>query len=223
MVTVHHLNNSRSQRILWLLEELGLPYEVKRYERDPATMLGPASLRAVHPLGKSPVITEGDLMVAESGAIVEYLLERHGQGRLLPPPGTPQRLRYTYWLHYAEGSAMPPLLLSLVFARMPDAPMPFFIRPIVRNIAATVRTSFVEPQLTLHLNYMESELGKSTWFAGEDFTAADIQMSFPIEAAASRGGLNVSRPRLWAFLERIHARPAYQRALEKGGPYELLR
>src|SRR5471030_2651635 len=156
MITVHHLNNSRSQRVLWLLEELGLEYEVRRYERDPQTMLAPASLRAVHPLGKSPVISEGELTVAESGAIMEYIIERHAQGRLIPPPGTPERLRYTYWLHYAEGSAMPPLLLSLIFARLPRAPMPFFIRPIVRAISANTRKTFIDPQLELHRNFMES-------------------------------------------------------------------
>lgn len=223
MIVVHHLNNSRSQRILWLLEELGVPYEVKRYERDKETMLAPAALKAVHPLGKSPVITDGDVTVAESGAIIEYLVDRYGNGRLAPPPGTPERLRYIYWLHYAEGSAMPPLLMTLVFGRMPEAPMPFFMRPIVRAVATKVQTSFVEPQLALHMGYMESELGKHTWFAGEEFTGADVQMSFPLEAAASRAGLNASRPKLAAFLERIHARPAYQRALEKGGPYELLK
>jgi glutathione S-transferase len=223
MITVHHLNNSRSQRVLWLLEELGVEYEVKRYERDSKTMLAPASLRAVHPLGKSPVISEGGVTVAESGAIVEYLVERHGQGRLIPPPGTPERLRYTYWLHYAEGSAMPPLLLSLIFARLPRAPMPFFMRPIVRAISAKTRKTFIDPQLELHRNFMEGELAKTSWFAGEEFTAADIQMSFPVEAAAARGGLDASLPKLWAYLQRIHARPAYQRALQKGGPFELLR
>jgi glutathione S-transferase len=223
MITVHHLNNSRSQRVLWLLEELGLEYELKRYERDPKTMLAPASLRAVHPLGKSPVISEGGVTVAESGAIMEYIVERHAQGRLIPPPGTPERLRYTYWLHYAEGSAMPPLLLSLIFGRLPRAPMPFFMRPIVRAISAKTRKTFIDPQLELHRNFMEGELGKSTWFAGEEFTAADIQMSFPVEAAAARGGLDSSLPKLWAYLQRIHARPAYKRALQKGGPFELLR
>jgi glutathione S-transferase len=223
MIIVHHLNASRSQRVLWLLEELGVDYEVKRYERDPTTMLAPASLRAVHPLGKSPVITDGDRTVAESGAIVEYLTERYGNGRLVPPPGTPARDRYTYWLHYAEGSAMPPLLLKLVFDRVETAPMPFFVRPIARQIAGRAKSSFIGPQIALHLDFMEKELGKSTWFAGNDFTAADVQMSFPLEAAASRGGLDGTRPKLVAFLQRIHARPAYQRALEKGGPYELLR
>ncbi len=222
MITVHHLNNSRSQRVLWLLEELGVDYEVKRYERDARTMLAPAALRAVHPLGKSPVITDGTLTVAESGAIVEYLVKSYGNGRLLPASGSPERLRYTYWLHYAEGSAMPPLLLKLVFDRVESAPVPFFVRPVVKMIAGKAKTSFIEPQLKLHLDYMESELGKSTWFAGNEFTAADIQMSFPIEAAAARAGLNAGRPKLMTFLKQIHARPAYQRALEKGGRYELL-
>ncbi len=223
MITVHHLNNSRSQRVLWLLEELGVPYEVKRYQRDPKTMLAPPELRAVHPLGKSPVISDGEVTLAESGAIVEYLAGRYGEGRLLPAAGTPERLRYSYWLHYAEGSAMPPLLLALIFNRIESAPMPFFVRPVARGIARKVRSTFIDPQLRNHLDYMEGELGKHAWFAGDAFTAADVQMSFPLEAAAVRGGLDASRPRLMAFLERIHARPAYQRALERGGRYELLR
>lgn len=223
MIIVHHLNNSRSQRVLWLLEELGLDYEVKRYQRDSQTLLAPTELKAVHPLGKSPVISDGGLIVAESGAIIEYLIDRHGQGRLIPAHGSAERLRYTYWLHYAEGSAMPPLLMNLVFNKVRESPVPFLIRPIVRGIADKVLESFVRPQLKTHLDFMEAELGKSPWFAGNEFTAADIQMSFPIEAAASRGGLDGGRPRLMDFLQRIHARPAYQRALEKGGPFELLR
>ena len=223
MIIVHHLNNSRSQRVLWLLEELGLPYEVKRYERDARTMLAPDALRAVHPLGKSPVISDGEVVMAESGAIIEYLAEKYGQGHLLPPPGTAERRRHTYWLHYAEGSLMPPLLMSLVFAKVRSAPMPFFAKPIAQGIADQVMGSFVSPQINLHLDFLEGELGKTTWFGGEEFGAADIQMSFPIEAAAARGGLDASRPRLMAFLERIHGRPAYRRALEKGGPYELMR
>jgi glutathione S-transferase len=223
VITVHHLNNSRSQRVLWLLEELGVGYEVRRYARDPKTMFAPASLRAVHPLGKSPVITENGLTIAESGAIIEYLIERHGGGRLIPPAGTPERLRYTYWLHFSEGSAMAPLLLSLLFGRLPRQPMPFFVRPIARGICSKVLRTFVEPQLKTHQKFMEDELEKGTWFAGEEFTAADIQMSFVVEASAARGGLDHTRPRLMAWLERIHARPAYNRALQKGGPYELLR
>jgi len=223
MIVVHHLNESRSQRVLWLLEELGIAYDIKRYQRDPKTMLAPASLRAVHPLGKSPVVSDGELVLAESGAIVEYLVERYGNGRLIPPPGTEERLRYRYWLHYAEGSAMPPLLLKLVFDRVESGPAPFFLRPLVRAIASQVKSAFIEPQLELHLDYLESELGKSAWFAGPELTAADIQMSFPIEAARSRAGLAADRPYLLAFLERIHARPAYRRALERGGEYALAR
>ena len=223
MLIVHHLENSRSQRVLWLLEELGVPYEVKQYARDKKTMLAPRELRAVHPLGKSPVITDGEQTVAESGAIVEYLVDRYGEGKFSPAAGTPARLRYTYWLHYAEGSAMPPLLLKLVFERMAKGPAPLLVRPIVRGIAKKVLTTFVDPQVELHMSYIEGELGKNAWFAGDEFTAADIQMSFPLEAAASRAGIEGKTPRIMAFLERIHARPAYQRALERGGPYELLK
>lgn len=222
MITVHHLNNSRSQRVLWLLEELGVPYEIKRYQRDAKTMLAPPELRQVHPLGKSPVVTDGGLTVAESGAIIDYLVDQYGAGRFKPAAGTPQRLRYTYWLHYAEGSAMPPLLMKLVFDTMARAPMPFFVKPIAKGIAAKVKSSFISPQIELHLNYMEAELEKSKWFAGSEFTAADIQLSFVLEAASARGGLDARRPRLMDFLKRIHARPAYQRALEKGGAYDLM-
>ncbi|MCP1376166.1 glutathione S-transferase family protein [Dyella lutea] len=222
MITVHHLENSRSQRILWLLEELGLPYEIKRYARDRTTMLAPPELRAVHPLGKSPVIADDELVVAESGAIVEYLADRYGDGRLLAAPATPERRRQTYWLHYAEGSAMPPLLLKLVFQRVGRAPAPFFARPIVRDVAAKAQRGFVDPQIATHLDYMEGELGKAAWFAGEAFSVADIQLSFPLEAAAARGGLTDARwPRLSAFLDRIHAMPAYRRAIERGGDYRL--
>ena len=221
MIVVHHLNNSRSQRVLWLLEELGLPYEIKHYQRDSETMLAPPSLLAVHPLGKSPVITDDGVTVAESGAIIDYLVKRYGAGRLMPADEAGQR-RFTYWLHYAEGSAMPPLLLALVFSKVANAPAPFFVKPIARAIADKVRNGFINPQLKLHLDFLEAELGKSAWFAGDEFSAADIQMSFPVEAAAARGGLDRSRPRLYDFLQRIRARPAYQRALEKGGPYELM-
>jgi glutathione S-transferase len=223
MITIHHLNNSRSQRVLWVLEELGLAYEIRCYQRDPRTLLAPPELRAVHPLGKSPVITENGITLAESGAILEYLVERHGGGRLIPPAGTPERLRYHYWMHFAEGSAMPPLLMKLVFDRIERAPMPFFARPILRSVANRTRTSFIEPQLRTQLDFMESELAKSTWFAGPEFTAADIQMSFPLEAAVARAGLDATRPRLLGFLGHIHARPAYQRALEKGGPFAVAR
>ncbi len=221
MITVHHLNDSRSQRVLWLLEELGVPYEIKHYQRDRATMLAPEALRQVHPLGKSPVISDGDATVAESGAIIEYLVERHGNGRFVPAAGTPEQLRYRYWMHFAEGSAMPPLLLKLVFMKIASTKVPFFVKPIVRSISSKVMGTLVDPNLTRQLDFMEAELGKSEWFAGQEFSAADIQMSFPLEAAAQRAGLNASRPRLMAFLKRIHARPAYARALERGGPYSF--
>lgn len=223
MIIVHHLNNSRSQRILWLLEELGLDYEIKKYQRDAKTMLAPAELRAVHPLGKSPVITDGENTVAESGAIIEYLLERYGNGKFIPAPGTPDKLRYTYFLHYAEGSAMTPLLMKLVFDKVESSPMPFFAKPIAKGIAGKVKSSYIMPQIVAHLKYLEAELGKSTWFAGEEFTGADVQVSFVLEAAAARGGLGKQYPKLDAFLQRIHARPAYQRALERGGLYELIK
>ncbi|MDM0020541.1 glutathione S-transferase [Variovorax saccharolyticus] len=223
MITVHHLNNSRSQRVLWLLEELELPYEVVRYQRDPKTMLAPPELKKVHPLGKSPVVTADDgPALAESGAIIETLVERYGDGRLSPAAGTPEAHRYRYWLHYAEGSAMPPLLLKLMFDRVEKAKMPFFAKPIAKGIADKARAAFILPSLKTHLDFMEAELGKTEWFAGDAFSGADIQMSFPVEAARARGGLDASRPKLMAWLERIHARPAYQRALERGGPYGLL-
>ena len=223
MIIVHHLNNSRSQRVLWLLEELGVEYDIKRYQRDPKTMLAPAELRQVHPLGKSPVITDGALTLAESGAIIEYLVERYGNGRLVPAAGTPEKLRYSYWLHYAEGSMQPMLLMKLIFDRIEKAPMPFFARPIARAISGKTKSSFIEPNIKRHLDYMEAELGKAPWFAGNEFTAADIQMSFPVEAAAARAGLDAKRPKLMEFLARIHAREAYRAALERGGEFRLMR
>jgi glutathione S-transferase len=223
MIIVHHLNNSRSQRVLWLLEELGLPYEIKHYQRDKKTMLAPPELRAMHPLGKSPVMTDNGKTIAESGAIVEYLVDAYGQGRLKPPPGTDEALRYTYWLHFAEGSAMPPFLIKLIVDRIESAKAPFFIKPISKGIAARIRKGFLDRQIASILDFMESELGKHEWFVGNEFTAADIQMSFPCEVATMRGGLDQTRPKLTALVQRIHARPAYKRALEKGGPYELMR
>lgn len=217
MIIVHHLNNSRSQRVLWLLEELGLDYEIRHHQRDEKTMLAPPSLKAVHPLGKSPVIEDGGYVIAETGAIVEYLCEKAG-GALRPAPGTPERLAWTYWLHYAEGSAMPPLLLKLVFSTMPTR-APGLLRPLVRSITGQAEKGFIDPQLAAHFDYWESVLSKVAWFAGQDFSAADIMMSFPMEAAADRGGATEGRPRIKSFLETIHTRPAYRAALEKGGPY----
>lgn len=223
MISVHHLDNSRSQRVLWLLEELGLEYEIVQYKRDPRTLLAPASLRAIHPLGKAPVVVDAGNTIAESGAIMEYLVDRYDKGRLKPDAGSTAQLRYTYWLHYAEGSAMPPLLLNLVFSRLRSAPMPFFVRPVARAMAGKVLNQFVDPQLRQHCDFLESELDRHVWFAGDDFSAADIQMSFPVEAMKARGAIDADQPRLNDWLARIHARPAYQRALERGGPFDVLR
>jgi len=219
MIVVHHLNNSRSQRVLWLLEELGLPYEVRRYERDPVSMLAPPELRAVHPLGKSPVLDDGDIRVAETGAIIEYLLDAYDpEGRLRPARGTADGRRFTYWLHYAEGSAMPPLLLKLVFARMPGR-APGLLRPIIKGVAAQAQRTFIDPQLKANADWQEAELAATGWFAGPRFSAADIMMSFPLEAAASRAIDLSAYPNIGRFLETVHARPAWRRALERGGAY----
>ena len=222
MITVHHLENSRSQRVLWLLEELSLPYEVRRYERDKKTLLAPPELLQVHPLGKSPVISDGKITVAETGAIVEYLVDGPGGGRLKPEQGTPAQRRYTYWLHFAEGSAMPPLLMKLVFDQVRAAKVPFFIKPVLKGVADKVTDSYIRPNLYRQLAFMEVELNSRNWFAGDTFTAADVMMSFPLEAAAARAGLDDRYPRLMAWLSRIHKRSAYQAALERGGPYDIV-
>jgi glutathione S-transferase len=218
MIIVHHLNNSRSQRVLWLLEELGLPYDIRHYQRDAKTMLAPPELKAIHPLGKSPVVSDGDVTVAETGAVVTYLLESYGAGRLVPAPGTPEHRRFVYWLHYAEGSAMPPLLMKLMFKALPRR-VPEPVQAVAKEIADGAMRAMIDPQLEMHKDYWNAELAATGWFAGPDFTAADIMMSFPLEAAASRSPFGSERPHLGAFLERIHARPAYKRALERGGPY----
>jgi glutathione S-transferase len=221
VIIVHHLNNSRSQRILWLLEELQLEYRIKRYQRDAKTMLAPAELRKVHPLGKSPVISDQGLILTESGAIIEYLIERHGGGRLAPPRDSAAYLQYRYWLHFAEGSMMSPLLMKLVFDRIESAPMPFFAKPFARAIAQRVKREFIAPRISEHLQYLEATLPAGGWFAGDQISGADIQLSFPLQASASRGGLDARYPKLQEFIARIEARPAYQRALERGGEFEL--
>jgi glutathione S-transferase len=221
MLTVHHLENSRSQRILWLLEELGVDYDIKRYERDKVTSLAPPELVDIHALGKSPIITDGDATVAESGAIVEYLVGTYDDGCLLPAEGTPERAAYTYWLHYAEGTFMALMIVSLIMNRIETAPLPFFAKPIAKGIVGKVRGGYLDPNVKRNLDFMEATLGKSTWFCGDQLTAADCQMSFAVEAAEVRTDLPESYPKLGAFLERMRARPAYQAALEKGGPYEL--
>jgi glutathione S-transferase len=221
MIIVHHLDNSRSLRVLWLLEELGCPYELVAYKRDQQTMLAPRALQDIHPLGKAPVIVDGDRVVAESGAIIEYLVETYGRVRLAPVAGTPERLLYTYWLHYAEGSAMPLLLLKLVFLRLPGN-VPAVVRPIARSIAKHAQASLIDPQLERHVAFWNVELSAREWFAGDQFTAADIQMSFPLEAAVARMRLAQNSP-VQRFLDRIRQRPAYLRALQRGGSLTLLR
>lgn len=224
MITVHHLETSRSQRILWLLEELGVPYEIVLYKRDRKTRLAPPELKTIHPLGKSPVITDGDITVAESGAIVEYLAERYGSAAqgdlagLLPPPGTPEHRQCRFWMHFAEGSLMNWLVMKLVFVTIPKQPMPFFVRPIARRLCAQVLKKLVDPNVSAALAFMEDHLGKHTWFAGEQLSIADFQMSFAVEAALARGADTRRHPKLRAYKERMEARPAYKRALEKGGP-----
>lgn len=223
MITVHHLENSRSQRIIWLLEELGIDYEIKRYGRDKQTGLAPPELLDVHPLGKAPVITEGDKTIAESGAIIEYLMYEYDDGRLRPEEGTDERLAYNYWLHYAEGSFAPLMILSLILSRIEEAPMPFFLRPVAKGIAGKVRDGYLDANVTRNLAFMDATLKKSRWFCGSLFTAADVQMSFALEAAEVRTNLADDYPHLAAFLATIRARPAYKRALDKGGHYELMR
>ncbi|WP_374422563.1 glutathione S-transferase family protein [Chromobacterium sp.] len=219
MIIVHHLNNSRSQRVLWLLEELNLHYRVQHYQRDPVTLLAPPELKAVHPLGKSPVICDGELTLAESGAIIEYLVDSYGSGRLKPAAGTPESHDYRFWLHHAEGSLMPPLVMSLVLSRLEQPPVPWWLRPLARKLAAGVRGAYLQPLLTQLLAHADRQLARTGWFAGAAFSAADIQMSFPLEAARARGVLSAEHPRALDFLCRIHARPAYRAALEQGGPY----
>jgi glutathione S-transferase len=224
MITVHHLETSRSQRVLWLLEELGVPYELKLYKRDPRTRLAPPELKQVHPLGKSPVITDGDLVVAESGAILEYLAETYGDratgdlAGLLATPGTPEHRQLRFWMHYAEGSLMNWLVMKLVFRSIPTQPMPFFVKPIARQLCQKVQTKLIDPNLKTSMDFMESHLGKNTWFAGEQLSLADFQMSFAVAALLARSDAARQCPNIAAWLARIEARPAYPRALAKGGP-----
>lgn len=217
MLIVHHLNNSRSHRILWLLEELQLPYEIRHYQRHPQTMRAPDTLKQVHPLGKSPVLTDGDLVLAESGAILEYLLDTYGDGRFRPASGTPERIRYNFWLHYAEGSLMPPLLITLIFNMIPKR-APGLLRWLFKPLFRQLRARIVDADLQRAFAYIEAELGQTTWLAGEQLTAADIQMSFPLDAGFHSLRLRDTCPRIGALLKRMEERPAYQRAIAKGGP-----
>ncbi|MFK8032062.1 MAG: glutathione S-transferase [Gammaproteobacteria bacterium] len=222
MIVVHHLQNSRSQRILWMLEEMGAEYTVKRYERDPETQLAPPELLKVHALGKSPVISDGDNVIAESGAIVEYLARVHGNGAMAPEVGTEEYNQYVYWLHYAEGSLMTPLLLKLVFNRIKTTKMPFFVKPIANGIADKVMSSFVTPSIVRHMTFVDQHLEGREWFAGNELSGADIQMSFPLEAALARDESLHKLKNLSGFVKRVQSRDAYKRALETGGPYDYV-
>jgi glutathione S-transferase len=221
-LTVHHLDHSRSQRVLWLLEELEVPYALALYKRDPITKRAPPELREIHPLGKSPVVTlEDGTVLAESGAILETLVDRYGNGRLRPEPGTEEHRRYRFFMHYAEGSLMPPLLVSFIVARLRSAPLPFFVRPVAKGIARKIDETFTEPELARHVAFLEGELEGRQWLVGDEPTAADVQMSYPLEALLGRASKVGAHPRISALVERIHARPAFKRALERGGPYDL--
>ena len=222
MLTVHHLEHSRSQRVLWLLEELEVEYEIRHYARDRKTRLAPSELKTVHPLGKSPVITDGSRTIAETGAIIEYLLDEYGDGRLRPATDTSEFLDYRYWLHAAEGSIMPLLVMQLVFNATTEKPVPFFIRPITGAVAKQVGRAYINPGISAALGLMESTLADQDWFAGDSLSGADIMLSFPVEAAFVRTAKPAEYPRLHAFMERYQARPAYRRALDRGGPYELM-
>lgn len=224
MLTLHHLETSRSHRILWLLEELGVPYELRRYQRDLATRLAPPELKKIHPLGKSPVLTDGELVVAESGAILEYLAECYGAqapaelAHLEPARGTPAHRQCRFWMHYAEGSLMNWLVMKLVFMTIPTQPMPFFVKPIAKALCGKVQKKLIDPNVDTALDFMEKHLATHRWFAGEHLTMADFQMSFAVEAVLSRASQARAFPHLLAYKERMTARPAYQRGLAKGGP-----
>ncbi|MFT4937181.1 MAG: glutathione S-transferase [Paraglaciecola sp.] len=218
MIVLHHLNNSRSQRILWMLEELGVDYEIKQYQRDAVTNLAPITLKLIHPLGKSPVITDGDVTVAESGAIIEYLGYTYGKAQLIPELGTEAHRNYSYWLHFSEGSLMPPMVAKLVFDKVRAKAKPFFVKMIADKIADKVMGGYFGPNIQANMDYIEAHLEHNQWFAGDTLSGADIQMSFPLEASVARGIKQY--PNIIAYVQRIHARPAYQRALQKGGKYD---
>ncbi|WP_404415755.1 glutathione S-transferase [Marinospirillum sp.] len=221
MLTLHHLEKSRSHRIVWLLELLELDYTIKTYQRDPKTLLAPAELKQVHPLGKSPILSDDELVVAESGAIIEYLLQRYGQGRLQPAAKDIHSwVNYRYWLHYAEGSLMPLLLMKLVFTQIPKQPMPFFVKPVAKGISGKVMQRLVDPNLTTHLAFLEQQLEGKTWLLGDWLSAADVQMSFPMQALAARSDLT-EYPRIAAYVQRIEEEPAWQRVVSKAGKLEL--
>ncbi len=219
MITVHHLNNSRSQRIIWLLEELGAEYEIKRYQRDPKTMLAPPAYKELHPLGTAPIITDGELTLTESGAIMEYILYKYGHNRLKPAPGTTEWVSFNFWMHFAEGSLMPILFLGLVLEVIHQK-SPFFVKPITNAIKSKTNHVMINPRLTKQMNYIESTLEKSNWLTGDAFSAADIQMAIPLIWASARKDIFKDKPKLINYIERIKCRPAFIRTIEKGGPLE---
>lgn len=221
MITVHHLENSRSHRVIWLLEELQLDYQIKHYARDKTTNLAPAELLQIHPLGKAPVITDDNLTLAETGAIIDYLAGQYGDGKLRPAEGTPARLQYNYWLHYAEGTFMPYMVFSLIMHRIETAPVPFFVKPVAKGIVKKVRSSYLSPNIKRNLDFMESHLSENTWFCGDTLSAADIQMSFALQAAQTRTDLAANYPALQKYVDSIEQMPSYQRAIEKGGALNL--
>ena len=221
MVTLHHLENSRSQRILWLLEELGIEYEIKLYKRDPKTNLAPDELKAIHPLGKSPLITDGGKVIAESAVIINYLIRNYDKDNRFSSTQDSDAAQQTeYWLHFAEGSLMPYLVMSLVFTKVKTAPMPFFVRPVAKGIADQVMKSFISPNVENSLRFIEDHLSKNMWFSGDEMYAADFQMRFPLEAAMTRSDIASKLPAINAWVKKVHALPAYQNALKKGGPYD---
>lgn len=221
MITLHHLNNSRSQRILWLLEELKLDYKIEFYARDKKTILAPESLKAVHALGKSPVITDDatGITLAESGTIIEYLVQTYGK-QLMPEQGSPEYWQYLYWLHFSEGSLMPPMVMNLVLMKMKTSPMPFFIKPVAKMLADKITENFSGPNIKRSLAFIEQHLSNNTWFCGNQLTGADIQMSFPLEASVARGIVGDNHPNTLAYVKRFQSLPAYKAGLEKGGDYD---
>jgi glutathione S-transferase len=216
MLILHHLNNSRSHRIIWLMEELGVEYEIKYYQRDPKTFLAPSSLKTIHPIGSSPVITDESVTLAESGAIIEYILYKYGQNRLIPTIGSTEWVQYLYWLHFAEGTLMPMLFFKLIFENI-HYHSPFFIKPITKTIKSKVNNYVISPRLTTQMNFIESTLEKNLWLTSNEFTAADIQMGIPLLWASENKKMINDKPKIMAFIERIKTRPAFIRTLEKGG------
>lgn len=219
MLVLHHLNNSRSQRILWLLEELQVDYTLKTYQRDAVTNLAPAQLKLVHPLGRAPVITDGDVTLAESGAIIKYIATQYGNGDVFSELSEAEKQQLSFWMHFAEGTFMPPLVTKMVLEKGKAKASPFFIKFIVEKFVDAVMNAYFGPNIKANIEYVERHLTSNTWFLGDKLSSADFQMSFPLEAIVARQGKQVF-PAITAFVERVHSRDAYKRALQKGGQYD---